>query len=50
MLVTGDTDLVPAVISGRDRDPGKTLAVHGLSARLQDLATLYGIQDLLPSA
>ena len=27
VLVTGDTDLVPAVITGRDRDPAKTLAV-----------------------
>ena len=27
VLVTGDTDLVPAVLTGRDRDPGKTLAV-----------------------
>ena len=27
VLVTGDTDLVPAVTTGRDRDPGKTLAV-----------------------
>ena len=27
VLVTGDTDLVPAVTTARDRDPGKTLAV-----------------------
>ena len=29
---------------------GKTLLVRGLPSRLQDLATLYGVQDLLPSA
>ena len=29
---------------------GKTLAVHGLPSRLQDLAALYGIKELLPSA
>ena len=27
VLVTGDTDLVPAVRTARDRDPSKTLAV-----------------------
>jgi phospholipid transport system transporter-binding protein len=29
---------------------GKRLTVHGLAPRLLDLAALYGIQDLLPSA
>lgn len=28
---------------------GKTLAVHGLPKHLGDLATLYGIEGLLPS-
>jgi uncharacterized LabA/DUF88 family protein len=27
VLVTGDTDLVPALTTSRDRDPRKTLAV-----------------------
>jgi phospholipid transport system transporter-binding protein len=29
---------------------GKRFAVHGLPQRLRDLATLYGIEGLLPSA
>ena len=29
---------------------GKTLAVHGMPARLRDLAVLYGIEELLKSA
>jgi phospholipid transport system transporter-binding protein len=29
---------------------GKTFAVQGLSARLQNLAVLYGISDLMPAA
>jgi phospholipid transport system transporter-binding protein len=29
---------------------GKRFAVHGLPERLRDLATLYGIEGLLPSA
>jgi phospholipid transport system transporter-binding protein len=29
---------------------GKTLALQGLSGRLADLAVLYGVAELLPSA
>jgi phospholipid transport system transporter-binding protein len=29
---------------------GKTFAVHGMPARLRDLATLYGVGELLPAA
>lgn len=29
---------------------GKQLRVYGLAPRLRDLAALYGVQDLLPSA
>ena len=29
---------------------GKNFAIRGLSARLSDLASLYGIAELLPSA
>lgn len=29
---------------------GKTLAVHGMSGRLADLAVLYGVAELLPAA
>jgi len=29
---------------------GKRFSVHGLPARLADLATLYGIIELLPAA
>ena len=42
VLVTGDTDLVPALTMGRDRDPGKTLAVlfpyRRASAQLKHVA------------
>ncbi|MBC5764820.1 STAS domain-containing protein [Ramlibacter albus] len=29
---------------------GKTFAVHGMPSRLRDLATLYGVGELLPAA
>lgn len=41
-----------AVMLGLRREvlaQGRSLQVMGMSPRLQELATLYGVQDLLPS-
>ncbi len=42
-----------AVMLGLRREvlaQGRSLQVMGMSPRLQELATLYGVQDLLPSS